>query len=165
MTSPPTAPEPVVEADVTSDPIDPARLLQRVCDEDDGAVVLFLGTVRSSNRGREVVALGYEAFAPMAREELAAIALGAARRHGASRVAAVHRTGLLEPGQASVGIAVAAAHRDAAYRASRDVIEEVKRRLPVWKKEHYADGSEAWLDGHPAPRPAGSRSGPGEGGP
>jgi molybdopterin synthase catalytic subunit len=65
-------------------------------------------------------------------------------------VAAAHRTGTLAPGEASLAVAVSSPHRDAAYRASRWIVEEVKRRLPVWKREAYADGTEAWLDGHPA---------------
>lgn len=149
MTSRPAPSDPAVEADVSPEPIDPRRLVERVGRQGDGAIVLFLGTVRDRNRDRAVTSLSYEAYVPMAREELAAIAREAARLHGASRIAAVHRTGTLEPGQASVGIAVAAAHREAAYRASRHVIEEVKRRLPVWKQERYADGTLEWLDGHP----------------
>ena len=160
MTSPPAQRPPVVEADVSPDPIDPSSLVERVGHPDDGAVLLFLGTVRTWNREREVTALEYEAYGAMAREELAEIAREAAERHGASRVAAVHRTGALRPGQASVGIAVAAVHRDAAYRTSREVIEEVKRRLPVWKKESYADGGSAWLDGHPVAGRAGEPTGP-----
>jgi len=167
VTSRPAPPDPVVRADVSPDPIDPARLVERVGGEGDGAVVLFLGTVRDHNHGRTVTSLAYEAYVPMARRELAAIAREALALHGASRIAAAHRTGTLEPGTASVGIAVAAEHRDAAYRASRHVIEEVKRRLPVWKEERYADGGRAWLEGHPAPgapaRDATPAGAPGEG--
>lgn len=165
MTSRPTPSEPAVEADVSPEPIDPSRLVERVGREGDGAVVLFLGTVRDQNRGRAVTSLSYEAYVPMARRELAAIAREAAEMHGASRVAAVHRTGTLEPGQASVGIAVAAAHRDAAYRASRHVIEAIKRRLPVWKQERYADGTREWLAGRPAGPGASADPEPAEAGP
>lgn len=140
----------VVEAEIDTEPIDPAGLVARVSGPGQGAVVLFLGTVRDHNRGRPVVRLHYEAYAPMARKELAAVCGEAAAAFGLTRVAAVHRTGTLYPGQASLGVAVASPHRDASYQGSRWIVEEVKKRLPVWKREVYADGTETWLDGHPA---------------
>jgi molybdopterin synthase catalytic subunit len=139
-----------VEAVISAAPIEAAALLRSVSGPGEGAVLLFLGTVRDHNRDRRVERLDYEAFAPMARKELAAICEQAAGSFGLAGVSAVHRTGQLVPGEASLGVAVASAHRDAAYRGSRWIVEEIKRRLPVWKREAYADGTEAWLDGHPA---------------
>ncbi len=140
---------PRVEAVISATPIDAAALVRGVSGPGEGAVLLFLGTVRNHNRDRRVERLDYEAFAPMARKELAAICEEAAGSFGLAGVSAVHRTGRLAPGEASLGVAVASAHRDAAYRGSRWIVEEIKRRLPVWKREAYADGTEAWLDGHP----------------
>jgi len=139
-----------VEAVISAAPIDAAALVRNVSGPGEGAVLLFLGTVRDHNRDRRVERLDYEAFAPMARKELVAICQEAAGSFDLAGVSAVHRTGRLVPGEASLGVAVAAAHRDAAYRGSRWIVEEIKRRLPVWKREAYADGTEAWLDGHPA---------------
>ena len=95
----------------------------------------------------------------MAEETLHAIAVEAAARFGVGGVAALHRTGSLEIGEASVAIAVAAAHRGDAFDAARYVIEQIKTRLPIWKREEYADGSSEWLDGAPpgAGMPAGRR--------
>jgi molybdopterin synthase catalytic subunit len=150
VTESPAAAGSRVEAEVVSAPIDVASLIESVSGPSRGAIALFLGTVRDHNRGRRVERIHYEAFAPMARKELASVCEEAVEAFGLAGVAAVHRTGTLAPGEASLVVAVASAHRDAAYRGSRWIVEEVKRRLPVWKREAYADGSEAWLDGHPA---------------
>src|SRR5687767_7932726 len=89
----------------------------------------------------------YEAYQAMAEEELAAIAGEAAERLGTDRIAVVHRVGELRVGDVSVAIAVSSAHRAEAYDASRYVIEEIKKRLPVWKHEHYTDGRSKWVEG------------------
>jgi molybdopterin synthase catalytic subunit len=133
--------------DVTDRPIDAAALLVRVAAPGNGAGTLFLGVVRDLHEGKRVVAITYDCFAPLARKELVDIAREAAERWPGVRVAVVHRTGRLEVGEASVAIAVGSPHRAAAYEASRHVIEEVKRRVPVWKQEHHEDGSSDWLDG------------------
>ena len=135
-----------VPARITTEPIDSAALLEQLTSGSDGAVLLFLGVVRDRNDGRAVSGIRYEAYAEMAESVLAEIVAEAERAAGA-RVAAVHRIGELAVGEASVAIAVASAHRAAAYEASRFVIEEIKRRLPVWKHEQYADGQAEWLDG------------------
>lgn len=140
-------------ADITRAPIDPSAVLNRVGGDQDGAVVLFLGTVRDHNEGRPVRGMRYEAYEAMAREVLEDIAREAARRAGTEGVAVVHRVGELVVGDLSVAIAVASPHRSDAYDASRYVIEEIKKRLPVWKHEHYVDGEDRWLDGvHPPVR-------------
>lgn len=134
-------------SEVTADPIDTARLLTRVGDPQDGAVALFLGIVRNHNDSRPVTGMDYEGYAEMAREQLAAIVGDAAERAGSDRIAAVHRLGTLAVGEVSVAIAASTPHRAEAFDAARYVIEEVKKRLPVWKREHYLDSGAEWLDG------------------
>ncbi len=136
-----------VHAAVRRDPIDARALLERVGSRADGAVVLFLGTVRDHNDGRPVRGMRYEAYRAMAETVLAEIAREAAGRVGSDRVAVEHRVGELDVGEISVAIAVSAPHRAEAYDASRYVIEEIKKRLPVWKKEQYEGGDTRWLDG------------------
>jgi molybdopterin synthase catalytic subunit len=137
-----------MSATVTRDPIDAAALLESVPGASDGAVLLFLGVVRDHNQGRAVSALEYEAYDAMAAAELERIVAEARERWAVGDIAAVHRVGALEVGEASVAIAVASPHREEAYAASRYVIEELKRRLPVWKREGYVDGERAWVPGH-----------------
>ncbi|MDQ3309590.1 MAG: molybdenum cofactor biosynthesis protein MoaE [Gemmatimonadota bacterium] len=137
---------------IISQPIDAATLLAEVATPSDGAVLLFWGVVRNENDGREVNGLEYEAYAEMAEAKLREIVAEAAQRWSVGEIAVVHRIGKLNVGEASVGIAVAAPHRAEAYEASRYVIEELKRRVPIWKREHYLDGPSAWLGGSvPAP--------------
>ena len=111
-------------------------------------MVLFVGTVRDRHGGRPVTRLTYSAYRSMAERRLSALAAELEELHGA-RVAIVHRLGTLEPGEASVVIAAAAPHRAAAYAASRECLERLKREVPVWKREHYADGSAAWREEEP----------------
>jgi molybdopterin synthase catalytic subunit len=137
-----------MSARITTGPIDPQAVLHGVGGEQDGAVLLFLGTVRNRNDGRPVRGMRYEAYVAMAEQELEAIVREAAQRTGAAHILAVHRIGELAVGEVSVAIAVSTPHRAEAYEASRYVIEELKRRLPVWKHEDYTDGEAQWLDGH-----------------
>jgi molybdopterin synthase catalytic subunit len=132
---------------LTRQPIDPSAILAQVGGPEDGAAVLFIGTVRAENDGRPVNGMRYEAYQTMAERELAAIVSAVRERTGVARVVAVHRTGELEVGEVSVAVAASAPHRSAAFEAARDVIEEIKRRLPVWKHEHYTTGEARWLDG------------------
>lgn len=140
------------------DPIDPSDVLDRVGDAAHGATVLFLGIVRDHNDGRAVRGIRYEAYAEMVESVLAEIADEALTRiadadEAGGRVAIVHRAGDLAIGETSVAIAVSSAHRAEAYDASRYVMEQIKRRVPIWKREEYADGAEDWVDGHsPGPR-------------
>lgn len=131
---------------VTSEPIDPQQAAQRVRSDTDGAVVLFSGVVRSHHQDRPVVGLRYEAYEEMATEVLTRICEEVASQFSIGDIAVVHRVGELSVGDVSVAIAVAAPHRDAAYKASREVIERLKREVPIWKRERYADGDEEWLD-------------------
>ena len=135
-----------VHARLVRAPIDANRLLARVSRPANGAVLLFVGLVRDVNDGRAVSGIEYSAYEPMAARELADIAAEAAQRFGVTDVAIEHRLGELALEEASVGIAVAHPHRAEAYDASRWVIEEIKRRVPIWKREHYTDGTREWVD-------------------
>jgi molybdopterin synthase catalytic subunit len=133
-------------------PIDPLDMLRRVSAPANGAVILFLGAVRQVNEGRAVSGIDYAAYEQMALSELSAIASEASDRFDTSDLAIEHRLGTLAVEEISVAIAVGHPHRDTAYAASRWVIEELKRRVPIWKREHYADGTREWVD--PSGRPA-----------
>jgi molybdopterin synthase catalytic subunit len=126
--------------------IDAAALLAEVQDTANGATLVFLGQVREVNDGRPVTGIEYSAYGEMAERELAAIASECARAFGISHLVVEHRLGALDLGETSIAIVVAHPHRAAAYEASRFVIEEVKRRLPIWKREGYVDGSSEWVN-------------------
>src|SRR5689334_7118713 len=115
-----------------------------VAGTDCGAIVTFVGTVRATNRGRTVVRLEYEAYPEMALRVFARIEEEARRRWPGTRLAIHHRIGSLDPGAVSVVIAAASPHRADAFSASRLAIEELKKDAPIWKREHYQDGSE-WV--------------------
>jgi molybdopterin synthase catalytic subunit len=112
----------------------------------DGAVIVFEGIVRNQSQGRETLFLDYQAYEPMARKQMRAILVEARARFSIGRMALVHRLGRLHIGETSVLIAVASPHRAAAFDATRFAIEAVKRSLPIWKKEHFQDGS-VWVEG------------------
>lgn len=131
---------------VTPFRLDVAALSRAVSSPKHGAVASFVGTVRAVHAGRRVVAVSYDCFVPLAEKELSRIATTTEKRWPV-RVAVAHRTGRLKVGEASVAIAAGAMHRAEAYAACRFVIEEIKRRLPVWKKEHYVGGDGRWLSG------------------
>jgi molybdopterin synthase catalytic subunit len=138
---------------VSAEPIDLAALVARVSHAGAGAVASFVGAVRDVNDGSAVVGIDYEAYGSMADRELAVILDEAAARWPGARPTARHRVGYLAVGDVSVAVAVSAPHRAAAFDACRYVVEELKRRAPVWKREHYADGRRAWVDGRvDAPR-------------
>lgn len=113
-----------------------------------GAIVTFEGTVRDHSVGRAVVGLQYEAFSTLAVKEGERILAEARGRFAIERIACVHRTGTLAIGEVAVWVGVAAAHRAAAFDACRYVIDELKQRVPIWKKERYADGESEWIE-HP----------------
>lgn len=126
--------------------IDVAALIGDVRGDGDGAVSLFLGTARNMNAGRRVLFLEYEAYEPMAQREMERIAAEAAAAFAVTRIGVVHRTGRVDIGEASIAIAVAAAHRAAAMDACRFVIDNVKTRAPIWKREHF-EGGTVWVEG------------------
>ncbi len=112
-----------------------------------GAVVVFEGVVRNHNDGRAVRGLRYEAYAELALAEGARIVDAVRLRHQVAALICVHRVGTLQVGEIAVWVGVAAAHRDAAFVACREVIDAIKLQVPIWKHEDYADGSNEWL--HP----------------
>jgi MoaE-MoaD fusion protein len=125
-------------------PLDLGEVVAEVANERAGAVATFQGTVRRQSRGRQVIALEYEAYAGMVEKVMAEIADGVKRRYDLCEVAIAHRTGRCEVGEVSVAIAVSAPHRQDALSACRDVIDELKERVPLWKKELY-EGGEEWI--------------------
>ncbi len=131
---------------ILAQPLDPAAVLAEVQSATNGAAVLFVGTVRDLHDGRAVTGMDYAAYAGMAARELEAIVHEVGDRCGVTDLVAEHRTGTLGLGEASVVIAAAHPHRDAAFAACRAVIEAIKQRVPIWKREHYADGTRAWVD-------------------
>ena len=133
-------------ATLVRDAIDPLRVIRAVASPANGAVLLFLGAVRQVNDGRDVTGIDYAAYEAMAQRELDAIVAEGVARFGAADLAVVHRLGELAVEEVSVAIAVGHPHRDPAYALSRWVIEELKRRVPIWKREHYADGTREWVD-------------------
>ncbi|HEX8363327.1 MAG TPA: molybdenum cofactor biosynthesis protein MoaE [Longimicrobium sp.] len=134
-------------AAVVAGPIDPARVLGDALSPSDGAALLFWGVVREQNEGRAVSQLEYHAYEAMAEKEMLRIADEARERWETGDIRVVHRVGLLRVGEASIAIAVAAPHRGEAYEASRYVIEQVKQRVPVWKREGYVEGDREWVPG------------------
>ena len=129
---------------ISDGPLSVDAPVQAVTGTDCGAIVTFIGTVRAQNRGRAVVRLDYEAYPDMALRVFARIEQEARARWPGTRVAIHHRVGTLEPGATSVVIAAASPHRADAFSACRHAIEELKRDAPIWKREHYQDGSE-WV--------------------
>lgn len=131
---------------IVDDVIDVESLLAEVERDSNGATVLFIGTVRDENNGRPVTGIEYASYGPMATRELASICTEASERFATLDIVVEHRVGHLFVGEASVVIAVAHARRGSAYEASRYVIEQIKRRLPIWKREEYTDGTREWVD-------------------
>jgi molybdopterin converting factor subunit 1 len=150
-------------AQIVRDPIDSQRTVLRLKREDDGAVVVFEGTVRNQTRGRKTLYLDYEAYEEMALREMESLAAQALDQFQIRDVAVVHRLGRLEIGETSVLIAVASAHRAAAFDACRWLIDTLKRTVPIWKKEHFTDGA-VWADGEPFPEEIPRANSPGNSG-
>jgi MoaE-MoaD fusion protein len=129
---------------LTQGPVNLTSVVVAVVDKQAGAIATFLGTVRAQSRGREVIALEYEAYAEMAEEVMAEISEELRARYDLCRVAITHRLGRVEVGETSVAIAVSAPHRQDALGACADAIEALKARVPLWKKELY-EGGEEWI--------------------
>ncbi len=134
---------------LTDQPIDSASLLAQAHSPDAGAVVLFLGTTRRLTNGRETRTLFYDAYEEMARKELANLEAEARERWALSNCTIVHRLGEVPLGESSVAIVAASAHRRAAFEAGQWLIDALKERVPIWKQEHWADGTTDWV--HPTP--------------
>ena len=131
---------------ITGEPVDIDALRGFLEDDAAGAFASFQGWVRSHNDGREVVSLEYEAYAPIAAAEGKRILAEALARFKLLQVAGCHRVGHLRIGDCAVWVGASAAHRGAAFDGCRYVIDELKRRLPIWKKEHYAGGDSGWIN-------------------
>ncbi len=129
---------------VTDQPIQLQELVVHVTDPEAGAIATFIGTTRNNNEGRKVIALDYEAYPEMAEKELVRLGHEAKKRWNICRMAIVHRIGPVQITEASVMIAVSAAHREDAFAACRFAIEEIKKSVPIWKKEVY-EGGEVWI--------------------
>jgi len=130
--------------EIVDQPIDLDGLMRAVGRPDAGAIATFVGTTRNTNAGRDVIRLEYEAYRDMALREMERIGAQAIERFAVRAVAMTHRIGVVEVGEASVAIAVSAAHRDAAFSACRFAIDRLKEVVPIWKKEHYR-GGEIWI--------------------
>ena len=139
---------------ISATPIDVARLQRELEAAGVGAVVCFEGRVRDHNHGRAVDGLSYQAYVELAEAEGQRIVDEARGKFPVEHIVCVHRIGDLALGDIAVWAGVSAAHRDAAFDACRYVIDQVKARVPIWKREHYADGESGWLhpDGTPLTR-------------
>jgi molybdopterin synthase catalytic subunit len=142
--------EPFAVTALTREPINTENLIAAVRHGDDGAVVVFDGTVRNQTRGRQTLHLDYEAYEQMARKQMDALAREARKRFGVRHVTLVHRLGRLEVGESSVLIVVASAHRAQAFEACRWLIDTLKKTVPIWKKETFVDGT-VWAAGEAFP--------------
>jgi molybdopterin synthase catalytic subunit len=132
---------------VTAERLSIDDALEAVRDDAFGGLVVFLGTVRNASRGERVTHLEYEAYAEMAERKMHEIAARLEREHAPARVAMHHRIGDLAIGETAVIVAAGAPHRDAAFAAARAAIDELKSVVPIWKKEHTANGA-VWLEDH-----------------
>lgn len=132
--------------ELTTDPLDIGEIARRVVPPECGATVTLDGYVRQFTKGRETLHLFYEAYEPMALKEMQKLIERAKQEFEVSNIGIVHRLGKLEIGETSVVISVAAPHRKAAFAACEWLIRELKRTVPIWKKEVYADG-EVWVEG------------------
>lgn len=131
---------------ISETPLDTAALRASLADVRAGAIVTFEGWVRDHNEGREVRALEYEVYAPLAVTEGERIIDEVAAEIPILAARAVHRSGALELGDVAVWVGVVSPHRDEAFRACRRIIDDIKVRLPIWKKEHYVDGDSGWVN-------------------
>jgi molybdopterin synthase catalytic subunit len=133
--------------ELTHEPIDYVASTERVRSSAAGAVVLFLGTVRELTHGRATMYLDYDAYPEMARKEMATLEAEARRRWPIVGLEILHRLGRLELGDISISIAVSSPHRREAFEAGQYLIDEFKRVVPIWKREHWSDGTTEWV--HP----------------
>ena len=134
-------------AELVRDPIDVPRLVTEAARPDCGAIALFLGTTRDHHQGRRVVRLDYEAYEPMALAALERLEREACSRHGIASCRIVHRLGEVPLAEPSVAVVVAAGPRAPAFDACRGAMDELKRSVPIWKKEFFAEGGAEWVEG------------------
>lgn len=131
---------------LSAEPIDVNTLRALLEDPAAGACATFEGWVRNENEGRCVIRLDYEGYEAVARKEGEKVLAEARERFGLVRAVCVHRVGSLGIGDMAVWVGVSAGHRGEAFGACRYIIDEIKHRLPIWKKEHYADGDSGWIN-------------------
>ena len=131
---------------IVNEPIDPIALKAELLDPQAGAGVTFEGWVRNHNEGKPVQSLDYEAYTQLAEAEGERILAEARGKFAVQSIVCLHRVGSLQIGDLAVWTGVSAAHRGAAFYACRYIIDEVKARVPIWKKEHYADGASEWIN-------------------
>ena len=146
---PPRAPEQVPVAELTNQPIAVDRLLAESARPDCGAIAVFVGTTRDHHEGRRVTRLSYEAYEPMALAALESLERALLARFEVASCRIVHRIGEVPLTEASVAVVVAAGHRGPAFDACRWAMDELKRRVPIWKKEFFAEGGAEWVEGTP----------------
>uniref|UniRef100_G3MR74 Molybdopterin synthase catalytic subunit n=1 Tax=Amblyomma maculatum TaxID=34609 RepID=G3MR74_AMBMU len=132
--------------ELTPAKLDVETVLSKVGSPDCGAISVFLGTTRNHFEGKQVSKLSYEAYAPMAKREMLHICGAVRQQWHVKNIALIHRLGEVPVGEASVLIAISSEHRQEAQEAVKYSIDEVKRRVPVWKKEHYEDGGQEWKE-------------------
>ena len=138
---------------VTSQPLDPQRLVEAVRRDESGAVALFYGVARNQSEGRRVRALEYDAYPSMAEKKLREVADEVRARWPVTGIGAFHRIGRLAIGETSLLVAVSAAHRQEAFEACHYAVDRIKQLVPIWKKEIWEDGDGAWVAGHPVEAP------------
>ena len=136
---------------LSDEPIQAAEARRKLTDHEAGALVTFEGWVRDHNDGHSVISLDYEAFTPLAEKEGNRILAETRKHFPILSVVCIHRVGSLALGDLAVWIAVTAKHREAAFDACRFVIDEVKKRVPIWKKEHYRQGHSGWVNADERP--------------
>lgn len=133
---------------ISSTPLQPETLKRQLLDAHAGALATFEGWVRNHNEGQPVERLEYSSYPALANKEGQRILDEALKKFPIDAALAQHRVGLLEIGDSAVWVGVSSAHRDAAFDACRYIIEEVKTRVPIWKKEHYSSGVTGWVNCH-----------------
>jgi len=132
--------------EISEAPIDPRRLGQSLTDPYCGALVVFEGWVRDHNEGQDVERLEYEVYRPLALSEGQKVLTEAQQKFGIRHASSVHRSGQLDIGDCAVWVGVSSAHRGEAFDACRYIIDEIKQRLPIWKKEYYVNGDSGWVN-------------------
>jgi len=134
-----------MKSGITRKPIDPTKVLESVLDNSAGGIVLFIGTVRKTNRGRAVIAVDYEAYKQMAERRIEDLAREVRKKWPVTALTLIHRVGTLKVGEVSVAVAVSAVHRAEAFEAARFAIDRIKKSLPIWKHELQKGGVRVWL--------------------
>jgi molybdopterin synthase catalytic subunit len=137
-----------IQVAITSTPIVIQEAFDFVLDPKHGAIATFIGSIRNHNQGKEVIAVTYDIFEPLAKKILFNLCQQASQQWRDLKIFLTHFKGRLAVGETSVIIAVSSPHRDEAFKACRYIIEELKQHAPIWKQEHYLQGDSEWMKGH-----------------